>query len=105
MDLLKETNLRKAINYCIEKYDANKATDKIIKFIKDEKEAINFIQCCMELNISFKKGDEVYDSSEEIFTIINVLPENKYEVIDFSGVKHIYAKEDLGLNIELTCIY
>ena len=99
MDLLKETNLRKAINYCIEKYDANKATNKILDFIKDEKEAINFIHCCMELNISFKVGDEVYDSSEEIFTITGVLPENKYKVTDFSGAEYTYDVKDLSLNI------
>ena len=46
MDVQKEISLRNAISYCIENNDANTATNRIMEFIRDEKEAINFIQCC-----------------------------------------------------------
>ncbi len=44
----REESLRKAISYCIENFDVNKATSRLIEFIKDE-EAINYSQCCAEL--------------------------------------------------------
>ena len=46
MDVQKEISLRNAISYCIENNDANTATNRIMEFIRDEKEAINFIRCC-----------------------------------------------------------
>ena len=49
MDVQKEISLRNAISYCIENNDANTATNRIMEFIRDEKEAINFIPCCTEL--------------------------------------------------------
>ena len=49
MDVQKEISLRNAISYCIENNDVNTATNRIMEFIRDEKEAINFIQCCTEL--------------------------------------------------------
>jgi hypothetical protein len=72
MDVQKEINLRNAISYCIENNDANTATNRIMEFIRDEKEAINFIQCCTTLKIKelmtfedyrdnlFIKADGVY---------------------------------------------
>ena len=46
MDVKKEISLRNAISYCIENNDVNTATNRIMEFIRDEKEAINFIHCC-----------------------------------------------------------
>jgi len=46
MDVQKEISLRNAISYCIENNDANTATNRIMEFIRDEKEAINYSQCC-----------------------------------------------------------
>ena len=46
MDVQKKISLRNAISYCIENNDANTATNRIMEFIRDEKEAINFIRCC-----------------------------------------------------------
>ena len=46
MDVQKEISLRNAISYCIENNDVNTATNRIMEFIRDEKEAINFIHCC-----------------------------------------------------------
>jgi hypothetical protein len=50
MDVQKEISLRNAIGYCIENNDANTATNRIMEFIRDEKEAINFIRCCKSDN-------------------------------------------------------
>tara|TARA_R110002153_G_scaffold268697_1_gene433798 strand:+ start:179 stop:406 length:228 start_codon:yes stop_codon:yes gene_type:complete len=41
MDVQKEISLRNAISYCIENNDVNTATNRIMEFIRDEKEAIN----------------------------------------------------------------
>jgi hypothetical protein len=41
MDVQKEISLRNAISYCIENNDANTATNKIMEFIRDEKEALS----------------------------------------------------------------
>ena len=66
MDVQKEISLRNAISYCIENNDANTATNRIMEFIRDEKEAINFIQCCTELkseidpNFKFRNEDFKY---------------------------------------------
>jgi len=49
MDVQKEISLRNAISYCIENNDANTATNRIMEFIRDEKEAINYTHCCTEL--------------------------------------------------------
>ena len=49
MDVQKEISLRNAINYCIENNDVNTATNRIMEFIRGEKEAINYTQCCEEL--------------------------------------------------------
>jgi hypothetical protein len=46
MDVQKEISLRNAISYCIENNDVNTATNRIMEFIRDKKEAINFIHCC-----------------------------------------------------------
>ena len=51
MDVQKEISLRNAISYCIENNDVNTATNRIMEFIRDEKEAINFIQCCTLLKL------------------------------------------------------
>jgi hypothetical protein len=50
MDVQKEISLRNAISYCIENNDANTATNRIMEFIRDEKEAINYTHCCETLN-------------------------------------------------------
>jgi hypothetical protein len=49
MDVQKEISLRNAISYCIANNDANTATNRIMEFIRDDREAINFIPCCTEL--------------------------------------------------------
>lgn len=49
MDIQKEISLRNAISYCIENNDANTATNRIMEFIRDEKEAINYTRCCEEV--------------------------------------------------------
>ena len=46
MDVQKEISLRNAISHCIENNDVNTAINRIMEFIRDEKEAINFIHCC-----------------------------------------------------------
>ena len=46
MDVQKEISLRNAISYCIENNDVNTATNRIMEFIRDEKEAINYTHCC-----------------------------------------------------------
>jgi hypothetical protein len=46
MEVQKEISLRNAISYCIENNDVNTSTNRIMEFIRDEKEAINFIPCC-----------------------------------------------------------
>ena len=61
MDVQKEINLRNAISYCIENNDANTATNRIMEFIRDEKEAINFIQCCTELPNKAVKDSQLSD--------------------------------------------
>ena len=40
MDVQKEISLRNAISYCIENNDVNTATNRIMEFIRDEKEAL-----------------------------------------------------------------
>lgn len=50
MDVQKEISLRNSISYCIENNDANTATNRIMEFIRDEKEAINYTHCCETLN-------------------------------------------------------
>lgn len=49
MNKQKEKSLRNAISYCIENNDVNKATSKIIEFIRDEIEAITVTHCCKTL--------------------------------------------------------
>ena len=49
MDALYETHLRTAISYCIENNDVNTATNRIMEFIRDENEAINYTHSCTEL--------------------------------------------------------
>ena len=49
MDIQKGISLRNAISYCIKNNDANTATNRIMEFIRDEKEAINYTRCCEEL--------------------------------------------------------
>tara|TARA_R110002020_G_C16099265_1_gene758560 strand:- start:54 stop:278 length:225 start_codon:yes stop_codon:yes gene_type:complete len=51
MDVQKEISLRNAISYCIENNDVNTATNRIMEFIRDEKEAINYTRCCETLPI------------------------------------------------------
>lgn len=46
MDTQKEISLRNAISYCIENNDVNTATNKIMEFIRDEKEAITVAHSC-----------------------------------------------------------
>ena len=46
MDVQKEISLRNAISYCIENNDVNTATNRIMEFIRDEKESINYTHCC-----------------------------------------------------------
>ena len=41
MDVQKEISLRNAISYCIENNDVNTATNRIMEFIRDEKEALS----------------------------------------------------------------
>jgi hypothetical protein len=41
MDVQKEISLRNAISYCIENNDVNTATNRIMEFIRDGKEALN----------------------------------------------------------------
>jgi hypothetical protein len=40
----RQESLKKEISYCIENFDLNKATSRLIEFIKDE-EAINYSHC------------------------------------------------------------
>ena len=52
----KEISLRNAISYCIENNDVNTATNRIMEFIRDEKEALtipvvsNCTTCNDEIN-------------------------------------------------------
>ena len=49
----KEISLRNAISYCIENNDANTATNRVMEFIRDEKEAINLT----DISGSFSASD------------------------------------------------
>ena len=49
MDAQKEISLRNAISYCIENNDVNTATNRIMEFIRDEKDAIPDSRCCTQL--------------------------------------------------------
>lgn len=50
MDLEREIKVRDAIKYCIENFDSKTATNRIVKFWKDElklqEQAINYSRCC-----------------------------------------------------------
>ena len=70
MDVQKEISLRNAISYCIENNDANTATNRIMEFIRDEKEAINYTHCCTELKV-FKKGDKVIACNKLEGTVVS----------------------------------
>lgn len=65
MDVQKEISLRNAISYCIENNDVNTATNRIMEFIRDEKEAINYTHCCTEL-----KDKEVISDEETALELI-----------------------------------
>ena len=41
------------------------------KFIDDQLKAINYIQCCTELNTSFKKGDKVIACNKLEGTVVS----------------------------------
>jgi len=55
MDVQKEISLRNAISYCIENNDVNTATNRIMEFIRDEKEALTI----PVVGSSYSTGDEV----------------------------------------------
>jgi len=57
MEVHKEISLRDAISYCIENNDVNTATNRIMEFIRDDREAINFIPCCTELKVVDSDND------------------------------------------------
>ena len=76
MNVQKEISLRNAISYCIENNDVNTATNRIMEFIRDEKEAINFIQCSTQLKsenvISFedwKKRFVVKTETKDVYEL------------------------------------
>ena len=54
MDEQREKTLRQAISYCIENNDVNKATSRLIEFIRDE-EAITVTRCSLQLNAKINK--------------------------------------------------
>jgi len=58
-------------------------------------EAINYSQCCTELNNCLQKGDSAYIYENAIVDIISVLPNNEYIVKDFSGIQFTADKKDL----------
>ncbi len=80
MDVQKEISLRNAISYCIENNDVNTATNRIMEFIRDEKEAINFIQRCTQLPTLLENTNRVEVIDQKGRTYVNWKPTNKVEL-------------------------
>lgn len=91
MNVQKEISLRNAISYCIENNDVNTATNRIMEFIRDEKEAIAVahsstqLPCYNDLNIEMKKV------SEKLHTDFKQT-EKKYFEAGFNYCHHIIKK-------------
>ena len=57
MDVQKEIILRNAISYCIENNDVNTATNRIMEFIRDEKEALTLTDASDTLILTPKDAE------------------------------------------------
>jgi len=70
MDIKREDSVRKAIEYCIENFDSETATNRIVEFWKDELE-LQTKQCNID-NVSnpFFCNDAAIDQAAENYPII-----------------------------------
>jgi hypothetical protein len=89
MDVQKEISLRNAISYCIENNDVNTATNRIMEFIRDKKEAINYTHCCTELKIKERINfiEWINDNCLETINGEYIYKNSNY---DLKGLKKIY---------------
>ena len=86
MDKQREESLRKAISYCIENFDVNKATSRLIQFIKDE-QAINVIGSAYMVNLEH--------GEKEIVESQNLAEEyNKQLTIPISSISALIVKAE-----------
>lgn len=92
MDVQKEISLRNAISYCIENNDVNTATNKIIEFIRDEKEAINFIRCSTQL----RRESKSFTDLKTIADIQRLYPnQESYGVSVSDGLQKFYVNNEV----------
>lgn len=82
MDKQREETLRKDISYCIENFDVNKATSRLIEFIKDE-EAINYSHCYMAFA----------GRQQELLEFTEYVAKEHYRLVNQIGKIHYWSNE------------
>jgi len=90
MNTQKEISLRNAISYCIENNDVNTATNRIMEFIRDEKEAITVAHSSLLL-----KEKEAMTFEEFIRKNVKGISFSGYLMMNHSGkFKELSSKYD-----------